>query len=93
MNTTNTRWTKWYHSRFYFKHKFLQEKIDKINIKEYTIKIANHSDPNNIGGCESCPSGDSNKLKFNTGWIIIYQIKGSEIYFLNFYKHVSAPLR
>ena len=89
MSPANTRWTRRYSLRFHLKHRVLQEKIDKINVREYTIKIANHPDPSNIGGCASCPSGDSKKVEFNTGWVIIYQVKGSEIHFLGFYKRVS----
>ena len=54
----------------------LQEGSDKKNIKDYTLKMANHPDPSNIGGCESCPSGDSLKIVFNTGWAIVYQVLG-----------------
>jgi len=58
-----------------------------MDIKRYTILIANHTDPNHIDGCEYCPSGNSVKLRFNTGWIIIYRLIGSKIRFINFYKH------
>lgn len=58
-----------------------------MHIKDYTVKIANHPNPSNIGGCESCPSNDSKKLAFNTGWVILYQVRGSEIHFLWFYRN------
>ena len=86
MSTTNTRWTRVYEPRFHLKYDILPNQIDKINIKEYTIKIANHPDPNNIGGCVSCPSGKSKKLMFNTGWIIVYEMHEPEIRFLRFYR-------
>ncbi len=88
MNTVNTRLTRVYHHRFHRKYEILQEKTDQINVKKYTVMIANHPDPGNIGGCEYCPSGDSYKVEFNTGWAIIYQVTGSEIHFLNFYKPI-----
>ena len=83
---TDTRWTKVYEYRFHLKYHILQHEIDKIHVKQHTIDIANHPDPNNIGGCVSCPSGDSTKLAFSTGWAIVYEMKGLEIHFLNFYK-------
>ena len=48
--------------------------------------IANHKNPASIDGCASCPSGDLKKLKFSTGWIVVYQMVESEIHFLFFYK-------
>ena len=75
-----------YSPLFRRKYKFLQNSADKRNIREYVTKIANHPEPDNIGGCASCSDGVSTKLKFTTGWVIIYQKRVSEIYFLGFYK-------
>ena len=88
MSNISTRWTRVYEPRFHFKYSILSNPIDKMNVKEHTIKIANQDDPNNIGGCASCPSGDSKKATFNTGWVIVYQMEGSEIRFLNFYRQL-----
>ena len=90
MSTTNTQWVRVYRPRFYLKYMALQEGSDKKNIKDYTLKMANHPDPSNIGGCESCPSGDSLKIVFNTGWAIVYQVLESEIHFLEFYRHIPS---
>lgn len=85
-----TRWPKQYEKQFYLKYDRLQKKTDKQNIKECTLKITNHPDPSNIGGCESCPSGDSLKLTFSIGWVIVYQVLGSKVHFLEFYRDVPS---
>lgn len=85
-----TRWPKQYEKQFYLKYDRLQKKTDKQNIKECTLKIANHPDPSNISGCESCTSGDSLKLTFNTGWVIVYQVLDSEVHFLEFYRDIPS---
>lgn len=90
MGVVKTRWIRVYRKRFHVKYALLRSSVDKQHIKDCTILIANHPDPQNIGGCEHCPSGDSVKIEFNTGWIIIYQMMGSEIHFLKFYKHVPG---
>lgn len=84
----STYWKIEYDLRFRISYKKLQDMTDRMNIKKYTILIANHKDPGNIGGCESCPSNDSLKLVFNTGWAIVYQILGSTIRFLGFYREI-----
>ena len=84
------RWTVKYKRRFLFKFRSLRDEVDQRNIQKYSRLIANHSDPKNIGGCVHCSTGDSVKLQFNTGWAIIYQITGSELIFLNFYKPLDV---
>ncbi len=68
---TQTQWNRKYKPRFYVKHSILRDTKDKYDINNYTIQIANHPTPNNIGGCATCSEGDYKKLEFNTGWIII----------------------
>ena len=75
-----------YLTQFHYRYDVLQNDADKRDIRNYAIQIANHLDPENIGGCVQCTDGVSTKLAFNTGWVIIYKKKGSEIHFLSFYK-------
>lgn len=77
-----------YERRFYFKYRLLQNTIDRKNIIKHTIDIANHPDPDNIGECESCDSVESMKVTFNTGGVIIYQVRGSEVCFVDFYRSI-----
>lgn len=68
----------------------LREMADKRSINQYTVMIANHTNPGNIDGCQHCPSGDYTKVAFNTGWVIVYRLIESEIHFLDFYRHTPA---
>ena len=63
-------------------------KNDKDTIRHYTIKIANHPDPKNIGGVATCPEDIFKKLEFTDGWIIVYEVVGVSklIEFVNFYR-------
>jgi len=81
-----TRFNREYAHRFDLKHLLLRSKTDKDLIFDYTVKIANHPDPNNIGGSATCPGEEFKKLEFVTGWIIIYEVKGDTIEFVNFYR-------
>ena len=65
---------------------------DKVNVKKYVTWIANHKDPSNIGGCKSCPSNDSLKLEFGTGWTIVYQVVKYKVCFLGFYRDLHNHL-
>ena len=83
-----TKWKRKYRPRFSTKYSILNNERDKYDIKEHTIKIANHSDPNNIGGCATCPGDDFKKLEFRTGWVIFYKFDGTAIHFLTFERKI-----
>ncbi len=80
-----TRFTRKYSARFHAKHNLLKLKNDKDTIFHYTVQIANHPSPNNIGGCATCPDEIFKKLQFVTGWVILYEVKGKLIEYVDFY--------
>ncbi len=84
----HTRWNRKYAPRFYTKHAILNSKIDKDTIHYYSIQIANHTDPKNIGGVATCSDEIFKKLEFIDGWIIVYEVNVDTklIEFVNFYR-------
>jgi len=64
----------------------MRVKLDKKTIYQHTIDIANHPTPNTIGGTVACPEGHYQKIKFNTGWIFIYEFNEPDITFIKFYQ-------
>ncbi len=81
----NTRWKRSYSDRFSTKYDFITLQLDQRDIYEYTIKIANHPTPLEIGGTATCPEKEFKKIKFTSGWVIIYEFKQEIITFVNFY--------
>ena len=70
---------------FLAKFTVMKNKLEKEIIFLHTIKIANHPDPNSIGGTATCPGGHYQKIQFNTGWVIIYEFNKPKISFIAFY--------
>ncbi len=82
----NTRFIRKYSPRFDVKHGLLKSKTDRDLVYHHTIQIANHPSPNNIGGCATCPDDKFKKLKFTSGWMLIYEVRENIVEFVNFYK-------
>lgn len=80
-----TRWIRLYSRRFYIKHRITRRDKDRHEIYQRTIDIANHPRPNHIQGCITCPEGRDQKLRFNTGLVIVYRFTEPEIRFVTFY--------
>lgn len=85
-----TRFNRKYAPRFNLRHALLRSKNDKDTVFHYTVQIANHPTPNNIGGSVTCPDDKFKKLKFNTGWIILYEVKEKLIEFVDFYIEINT---
>ena len=67
------------------KYSVMKNKSDKNVIYQRTIDIANHSMPNSVGGAVTCPDGHSQKIKFNTGLVVLYEFLEPDIRFVAFY--------
>ena len=86
-----TRWNRKYSLRFDAKHSLLRSKNDRDIIRRYTIQIANHNDPKNIGGVATCPDDIFKKLEFTDGWVIVYEatLESNLVEFVNFYRKIN----
>lgn len=80
-----TRFNRKYSPLFDARHALLKSKDDRDTIYHYSIQIANHPSPNTIGGSATCPDDKFKKLKFNTGWVILYEVQENLIEFITFY--------
>ena len=80
-----TKWKRHYEPMFVAKFAVMKNKLEKETILLHTINIANHADPNSIGGTATCPGGHYQKIQFNTGWVIIYEFNRLKISFIAFY--------
>ena len=81
-----TRFNRKYSQLFYGKHVLLKSKTDRDVIRHYTIQIANHQSPNNIGGSVTCLGDRFKKIRFVTDWVILYEVQGNLIEFVTFYR-------